>query len=108
MKISNAIKIAAEEVGIPIEAAHKAYYMSWKFIQEKMKELPLKENLTEEQFNSLRPNFNIPELGKFAVTYEKYKKVKRGYEYFLKLKEQLKNDNEDKGNKATVQSTGGD
>ena len=66
------------------------------------------ENLTEEQFNSLRPNFNIPELGKFAVTYEKYKKVKRGYEYFLKLKEQLKNDNEDKGDKATVQSTGGD
>jgi len=102
MKISDAIKTAAEELGIPYEVAHKAYYMAWEFIQNKMRELPLKEDLTDEEFNALRPNFNIPELGKFAVSLDKYKRVKRRIEYVKNLKNLMNDDTENKGNQTTV------
>lgn len=102
MKTNDAIRIASEELGIPFEVASKAYSMTWEFIQTKMKELPLKEDLTEEQFNALRPNFNIPELGKFYVTWNKYQKIKRKLEYVKNLKKMIEDDTEDKGDKTAV------
>ena len=95
MKTSDAIKIAADEVGIPFEVASKAYYMSWKFIRDKMKELPFREDLTEEQFKELRPNFNIPDLGKFTVSFDKYKRTKKQFEYIEYFKNKVKDDTED-------------
>jgi hypothetical protein len=36
----------------------------------------LKEDLSDEEFLKLRPNVNIPSIGKFYVTLERYRKVK--------------------------------
>jgi hypothetical protein len=36
----------------------------------------LKEDLSDEEFLKLKPNVNIPSLGKFYVTLERYRKVK--------------------------------
>lgn len=102
MKISDAVRIAAEEIGIPYEVAQKAYSMSWKFILDKIESLPLKENLTEEQFEQLRPNFNIPEIGKLTVTYDRYKRIKNRTKYIKNIKKLMQDDNEDKGNQGTV------
>lgn len=102
MKTNDAIKIAAEELNIPYEVAHKAYSMAWEFIHIKIAELPLKEELTDEEFNALRPNFNVPELGKFAVTLSRYRKVKKKIEYIKNLKNLISNDTEDKGNQTVV------
>ena len=57
-----------------IERAYKAY---WMFIKQKIGELPLKEDMDEETFNRLRANFNIPNLGKLACTYERYLGLKK-------------------------------
>ena len=102
MKISDAVRIAAEEIGIPYEVAQKAYSMSWKFILDKIESLPLKENLTEEQFEQLRPNFNIPEIGKLTVTYDRYKRIKNRTKYIKNIKKLIQDDNENKGNQGTV------
>lgn len=34
-------------------------------------------NITEEEFDKLRVNFNIPELGKFTTNYKKVLKANR-------------------------------
>lgn len=104
MKTNEAIQQVAEELGIPYETAHKAYSKAWEFIKTKMAELPLKEELTEEEFKALRPNFNIPEIGKFVATWDKYQRLRRRNEYVKKLKEKLKYDSENKGSTPIVQS----
>ena len=35
--------------------------------------------MTDEEFAKLQPNINIPSLGKFFVTLDKYKKEKKKY-----------------------------
>lgn len=108
MKTSDAVKQVAEELGIPYEVAQKAYGKAWEFIKMKMREIPFGDDLSEEEFMKYRPNFNVPELGKFAVTWDKYQRTRRRIEYLNNLKTQKDNDSEDKGDKAPVQSTDSD
>lgn len=70
----------SEELGIPYEVVNRAYNSFWLFIRETIKELPLKERLSEEEFAELRTNFNIPSLGKLSCTYDRYKSIKDKYE----------------------------
>lgn len=57
----------------------KIYFAYWKAVRDHIKALPLKEDLNEMQFNKLKPNVNIPSLGKLYVTYDYYKRVKKHY-----------------------------
>lgn len=83
----------SEELNIPEEVVEAAYKSFFEFIREKISELPLKENLTEEDFDKLRTNFNIPSLGKLHCTYERYIGMKERIKYIEKLKE--KDDNKE-------------
>lgn len=62
----------------------------FKFIKVSIENLPLKEDLTEEQFNKLKTNFNIPKLGKLHCTWEEYKKTKLGVERKKKYAKKIK------------------
>ena len=77
----------AEELNIPEDVVEVAYKSFFEFIRETISELPLKESLSEEDFNKLRTNFNIPSLGKLNCTYERYTKMKERAKYLNKLKE---------------------
>ena len=57
-----------------VEKVYKAY---WSFIKETIQALPLKDNLSEEEFLTLKTNFNVPSLGKLACTLDKYNRVKK-------------------------------
>ena len=59
-----------------IEKVYKAY---WSFIKETIQALPLKDNLSEEEFSTLKTNFNVPSLGKLACTLDKYTRVKKRF-----------------------------
>lgn len=59
-----------------IETIYKAY---WKFVKKHIEALPLKEGLNKEEFDKLRTSFNITQLGKFYVDYDKYKKLLESY-----------------------------
>lgn len=73
-------------MNLPVEVVETAYKSYWKFIKKTIQELPLKEDLSEEEFLKLRTNFNIVSLGKLSCNYDRYKNVK--------LKEKYKNGND--------------
>ena len=60
------------ELHLPSNVVEKAYKAYWMFIRTTAEQIPLKEDMDEETFNKLRPNFNIPNLGKLACTYNRY------------------------------------
>ena len=80
-------KEVSQKLNIPEDVVDAAYKSFYEFVKEKITELPLKENLSEEEFSKLRTNFNIPSLGKLHCTYERYSKVKERLKYVNKLKE---------------------
>lgn len=83
------IKKVSNELGIKESIIKDSYNAYWKFIKDTIEGLNLKEDLTEEEFNKLRTNINIPSLGKLTCTYDKYKKTKNIYNNIKKLKEKL-------------------
>ena len=70
-------KQVSEDLNIPVDTVRLAYKSYWKFIRKTIQELPLKENLSNDEFLKLKRNFNLPSLGKLVCTEDKYKKLKR-------------------------------
>lgn len=71
----------AQEQGLPITVVDKTYKAFWKFIKDKIQELPLKEDITLEEFRKLRTNFNVPSLGKLCCTEDRFIKMKKQKDY---------------------------
>lgn len=82
-------KEKAEEISkkldLPVEVVQLAYESFWLFIRESIKDLPLKEDLSEEEFLKLQTNFNVPSLGKLNCTFDRYKRIKNRYKLFKKF-----------------------
>lgn len=76
----------SKETGIPEEVISMAYRTFWRFIKETISSLPLKEDLTEEEFSKLRTCFNVPSLGKLTCTYDRYIGMKKRFKYLNELK----------------------
>lgn len=98
MNYQDAIDHVANKLELPREVVKEAYESYWKYIRCTISELPLKDDLSEEEFNKLRVNFNIPSLGKLSCTYPRYKAIKDRYKYINKIK----NDYNNKEDKATI------
>ena len=64
------------ELNLPKKTIENTYLSYWKYIKNTIEKLPLKDNLTKEEFNSLKVNFNIPFMGKLFCTYDRWKKLK--------------------------------
>ena len=73
-----------------IEKVYKAY---WSFIKETIQALPLKDNLSEEEFSTLKTNFNVPSLGKLACTLDKYNRVKKRFKLIKNFRNAEKKQN---------------
>lgn len=84
----------SEELDIPEEVVDAAYKSFFEFIRTTIGGLPLKDELSKEDFDKLRTNFNIPSLGKLHCTYERYKGMKERMNYLKKLQEEYE-DKED-------------
>lgn len=82
------IRELSRSLGLPERVILKAYKAYWRFIKEKIEELPLKDNvLDEEVFNKMKKSFNVAGLGKlYCCKYERYKQD------VLKYKEKVEND----------------
>lgn len=96
MNYEDIISKVAEHNGLSKEFVDKVYKSYWLTIKERIKELPLKGELNEEEFNRLRTNFNVPSLGKLYVTYESWQSTKRRFNYIEKLRKRNDNTEEDK------------
>ena len=76
----------ADELELPISLVRNTYKAYWQFIRDTIQELPLKEDITEEEFLKLNTNFNIPSLGKLTCTIDKYRGVKKRFEYIQNIR----------------------
>ena len=86
MNYKEALDQVANKLNIPVEVVREAYESYWGYIRCTISELPLKEDLSEDEFNKLRTNFNIPSIGKLACPCDRYKAIKDRYKYVKKLR----------------------
>ena len=76
----------SRETDIPEEVVKTAYNLFWRFVRETVSSLPLKDELTEEEFMDLKCNFNVPSLGKLCCTYDRYIGMKKRNKYLMELR----------------------
>lgn len=91
MSLEEMIKEVSKELSLPEDIIEKAYMSFWEFIRESIQKLPLKNDLTEEEFNKLKVNYNIPSIGKLYLTYNRYKALKDRSKYFKSLQNDYNN-----------------
>lgn len=87
MNYSDIIGKVSEEMNLPKGVVDKTYKAFWLFINQSIQSLPLKENLSEEDFAKLRTNFNIPSLGKLSCTYKRMIGMKKRFEIIKQIRE---------------------
>ena len=87
MNYPDIIDKVSQEMGLPPEVVDTAYKSYWKFIKQTIQSLPLKDDISEEDFTKLRTNFNIPSLGKLTCTFDRMVGVKKRFKYIKRLRE---------------------
>lgn len=87
MNYPDIIGKVSQEMDIPLEVVDTAYKSYWKFIKQTIQSLPLKDDISEEEFAKLRTNFNIPSLGKLTCTFDRMVGVKKRFKYIKRLRE---------------------
>lgn len=87
MNYTEIVSKVSKELGLPERLVDKTYRAYWRSIKEHITSLPLKDNLSEEEFLKLQPNVNIPSIGKLYVTPDRYRRMKKMYEIKNKLKQ---------------------
>jgi len=85
------IKKLAFELGLDEKLVLTCYKEYWKVIRRIFEGLPLKEDITEEDFDKLKTSVNIQGLGKMYCNYENYSKVRNKYKKFLENAEHKEN-----------------
>ena len=85
MKYSNIISKVSEELGLSRELVENTYKAYWNFIRDTIEKLPLKTELTQLEYENLRPNINITSLGKLTCTYKRYIGIRNRFNIINKI-----------------------
>lgn len=100
MNYNEIITKVSQETNLPGKVVDKVFKAYWLFIRASLQALPLKDNLSEEDFLKLKTNFNIPSLGKLSCTYEDYLRQKKKHEHITAFRK--KNGTKDKEDKTSL------
>lgn len=79
-KKNQAILRASLKLGLPYDYVLKVYRAYWKFNKQHIASLPLKQDITEEEYNKYKHSVSLPYLGKLYCTYERLQNKRKGYE----------------------------
>lgn len=85
-KYEEIITKVAEKHNLPYQVVDRTYKGFWKFIRESLTSLPMKEEMTEEEFRQLRTSINVPSLGKFSCDYDRYMRMRKRLIYLNKIR----------------------
>lgn len=88
MIIEDAITRTADELGLDKGFVKDIYMAYWKAIRNHISQIPMKDDLSQEELESYRPTVTMPSLGKLACPWERYSSVKKKYEYIKKFKDE--------------------
>lgn len=97
MTYDDIVAKVSEELGIPKGIVDRTYRAYWRAVMDHIAALPLKDDLTDEEFLKLQPNVNVPSIGKLYVTLDRYKKVNATHERIVKMQQEKLKDSEDIG-----------
>lgn len=79
MRFNEADKLKAKEIsekyGVPYEHVKLVIESPFVFIKEKTMALDLPRDLTREEFDKVKTNFNIPCLAKLYASYYQYSRI---------------------------------
>ena len=99
MTYDSIISRVADETGLERGLVDRTYKAYWKAIRQHITSLPLMEDLTDDEFLKLRPNVNLPSLGKLNVTLDRYHGMKKHfsakYERFKEINDKKESNVED-------------
>lgn len=87
MTYEQILESVANEAQLPVDLVRKTYRAYWQFIRDTIQQLPLKEDISEEDFKKIKTNFNVPSLGKLYCTRDRYLRVRKRFEYINNLRE---------------------
>ena len=79
MTLQEIMAQVAEDNNLPRKLVERTYMSYWRAIREHITSIPLKEDMTDEEFTNLQPNVNIPSIGKLFVTLDRYRRMRRMY-----------------------------
>lgn len=84
MEYEEIITDVASQLNMPKKLVDRTYRAFWRAARIYITSLPLKEDLTDEEFQKLKPNVNIPSIGKLYVTLDRYHGMKQYFERHYK------------------------
>lgn len=80
MTYKEIISQMASNLNLPNREVDCIYRAYWKAVRMHITSLPLKEDLSDDAFSQLRPNVNIPSIGKLYVTSDRYRRMKNHHQ----------------------------
>lgn len=95
MKLDEITDVVAERLNLPKKLVFNVYKLYWKSISEHITKLPLKEELSKEEFDALKTTFNIPSLGKLITSWDIVSRMKEHYKIKSKKGEELNDKSEE-------------
>lgn len=91
------IKQLSQELSISEKAIFNIYKAYWKFIKEKIINIDFDQIKSMDDYNKARVNFNIPNIGKLACSYERLNRIRQQNTY-----KQINNENKHKKDQTDV------
>ena len=86
MTYDEIISSVSESTGLSRRFVDRTYRAYWRAVRQYISSLPLKQELTDEEFCQLRPNISIPSIGKLYVTLERYRGKKNQFAHVRNYK----------------------
>lgn len=79
MRLSRADEIKAKEIakkyGVSLAEVKSVILSQYEFIRETTKNISIPDDTTEEEFNKIKKNFNIPSLAKLHASYYIWRRI---------------------------------
>lgn len=79
--LDNIAKEVAERLNVSPQIVLAVYKAFWKHIKSNIESLPLKQDISEEDFNSYKTNYNLPYIGKLYCNYDSLVNAKKKLKY---------------------------
>lgn len=75
-EVQKAIRKTSDELGLNSRDVEEAYRIYWKFFREETAKFDFHGGMTKDEYESKCHSFNIPSIGKFCCTYDRYLRLK--------------------------------